>query len=89
MQAVASEFVRGRCHPEVTGGCPLGQQVSHHFAEPLLRSGHPLATMQKRSEFGVVVSVGLSRDASVGGQDGLESLARAACLASRCTSREA
>src|SRR5688500_10770702 len=42
VEAVACELVRRRIIPDVAGLCGLGQQVSDHLVDLVLRSGDPL-----------------------------------------------
>ncbi len=80
MEAVARELLRRDIVPDIAGLWGLGQQVSDHVAELLLRSGDLVVSMQERREFGVVVPVGLVGDERVGLQHSFEPLASVASL---------
>lgn len=80
VEAVACELVRRHIIPDVAGLCGLGQQVSDHLVDLVLRSGDPLVPMQERREFGVVVLAGLAGDEGVGLEHRFESLAGVATL---------
>jgi hypothetical protein len=82
VEAVARKLLRRDIVPDVAGLCALGQQVSDHVAELLLRPGDVLTSRQECREFGVVVPVGLVRDEGVGVQHSFEPLASAANLVS-------
>ena len=63
MEAVARKFVRHDIIPDVAGHSALGQHISDHVAQMLLRPGDLLVSVQERREFGVVVPAGLERRA--------------------------
>jgi hypothetical protein len=80
VEAVAGKLVRRDIVPKVASLGGLGDQLSDHVVELLLRSGKVLVSMQERREFGVVVPAGLVGDEGVGLQHGFELLARVASL---------
>jgi copper chaperone CopZ len=55
VEVVARKLVRRDIVPEVAGLCDLGQQVSDHVDELLLRPSDLLTSMQECREFGAVV----------------------------------
>jgi hypothetical protein len=82
VEAVARKLLGRHIIPEVAGLCALGQQISDHVLELLLRSGDLLVSMQECGEFGVVVPVGLVGNEGVGLEHSFESLASVASLVS-------
>src|SRR5215211_1063277 len=54
VEAVARELLRRDIISDVAAVCTLGQQVSDHVAELLLRPGDVLTSMQECGEFGAV-----------------------------------
>ena len=82
MEAVARKFVRHDVIPDVAGHSALGQHISDHVAQMLLRPGDLLVSVQERREFGVVVPAGLVKDEGVGLQHPFEALASVAGLVS-------
>jgi len=62
VKAKARKLVRRHVIPDVAALCGLGQQVSKHAVDLVLRSGDLLVAMEERAEFGVVVPAGVARD---------------------------
>jgi len=78
VEAIARELVRRNIIAEGAGFRGLGQQVSDHVAQLLLRSGDLLVSMEEGHEFGVVAPVGLVGDERDGLEHSFESLASVA-----------
>lgn len=80
VKAVGRKLVRRDIVPDVAGFCCLGQQVSDHVVDLMLRSGDLLVPMEERSEFGVVMPAGLVGDEGVRFEHGFQPLASVAGL---------
>jgi len=82
VEAVAGQLVRRDVVAKVAGLRTLGQQVSDHVAELMVRPGDLLVSVQKRRDVGVVVPARLMEDERVCLEHGLQSLARVAGIVS-------